>query len=111
MKLRPYAMFLLVAIVSGCGAMQPAPGTVTGTVHGVKHYDSTHIGPPLADREITLIDSDTGNIAARTKTDANGKFNFSVQPGKYSVWGGEHAEYVEVKAGQESTVDITAPEK
>ena len=101
----------IAAIAIGCGAIQPQNGTVTGVVHGVKHYDSTRLGPPLEGREISLIDSDTGNIAARTQTDADGKFTFSVAPGKYSVWGGEHAEYVEVKGGQTSTVDITAPEK
>ncbi len=102
---------LIAALMWGCGALQPQPGTVTGVVHGVKHYDSTRLGPVLAGREITLIDSDTGNITARAQTDSDGKFSFSVPPGKYSVWGGEHAEYVEVKAGETSTVDITAPEK
>ena len=91
--------------------MQPQNGTVVGILHGVKHYDSTKLGPPLDGREITLLDSDTGSTVARTQTDADGKFSFSVQPGKYSVWGGEHAEYVEMKGGQTSTVDIAAPEK
>jgi len=101
----------IAAIAIGCSAVQPQNGTVIGIVHGVKHYDSTKLGPPLDGREITLLDSDSGSTIARTRTDAEGRFSFSVQPGKYSVWGGEHAEYVEVKAGETSTVDITAPEK
>jgi hypothetical protein len=91
--------------------VQPEPGIVTGVVHGVKRYDSTRFGPPVADREITLLDSDDGTIAARTRTNAEGKFTFTVRPGKYSIWGGEHAEYVKVTAGKTSTVDISAPEK
>lgn len=110
MKMRRALIALMAVTVVACGAIEPQAGTVVGVVHGVKHYDSTKLGPPLDGREITLMDSDTGSVAARTKTDADGKFSFSVQPGKYSVWGGEHAEYVEVKAGQTSTVDITAPE-
>ncbi len=111
MKSRSGLLLLIATLVGGCGAIQPANGTVNGVVHGVKHYESTKLGPPLAGREITLIDSDTGNVQARAQTDSDGKFTFSVPPGKYSVWGGEHAEYVEVKAGDTSTVDITAPEK
>jgi hypothetical protein len=102
---------LIVVFASACGAMQPQPGVVTGVVHGVKHYDSPKVGPPVENREITLIDSDDGNIQSRTKTDADGKFSFSVPPGKYSVWGGERAEYVRVAAGTTTTVDITAPER
>jgi hypothetical protein len=105
--LGPILAFCAIA----CAIVQPKPGTVTGVVHGVKHYDATHLGPPLANREVTLINSYTGDIAARTKTDSEGRFSFTVQPGTYSLWGGERAEYVDVKAGQTSTVELTAPEK
>ena len=105
-----YLWLALGSIACGCSAIQPQPGIITGVVHGVKHYESVKLGPPIAGREITLIDADTGNVQGRMKTDADGKFSFAVPPGRYSVWGGEHAEYVEVKAGQTSTVDITAPE-
>jgi Carboxypeptidase regulatory-like domain len=105
-----YAWLMIVTLASGCSVVGTQPGIVTGTVHGVKRYDSTKIGPPLAGHEVTLLDSDSGNIQARTKTDANGRFSFTVQPGKYSVWGGEHAEYVKVTAGSTSTLDILAPE-
>jgi hypothetical protein len=101
---------MLGVLAHGCSAIQAQPGIVTGVVHGVKHYESSKLGPPVAAREITLIDSDTGSIQGRTTTDADGKFSISVPPGKYSVWGGERAEYVEVKAGKISSVDITAPE-
>jgi hypothetical protein len=110
MKLNIGIGLLLTVLIGGCAALQPDPGTVTGVVHGVKHYDSTKIGPVLANREVTLIDSGTGSVAAKTRTDQEGKFTFSVPPGKYSLWGGEHAEYVEVKSGETSTLDITAPE-
>lgn len=112
---RDHAQKTLVRVVDDrqsrerVGIAQTQPGIVTGTVRGVKHYDSTKIGPPIAGREITLLDSDSGNIEARTTTDTNGRYSFTVQPGKYSVWGGEHADYVKV-AGSTSTVDILAPE-
>lgn len=111
MRNAPRSLWMFVALMlCGCGAMQQAPGTVTGVVHGVKHYDSTKIGPPLANHEITLLDSDAGTIAARVTTDADGKFSTTVPPGKYSIWGGEEAQYVKVRSGQTSVVDITAPE-
>jgi hypothetical protein len=105
-----YLSLVSAILVFGCSVAETQPGIVTGTVRGVKHYDSTKIGPPLVGREITLLDSDTGNVQARTTTDANGKYSFSVQPGKYSVWGGEHAEYIKVTAGSTNTIDILAPE-
>jgi hypothetical protein len=105
-----YVCLISATLAFGCGVAEPQPGVVTGTVRGVKRYDSTKIGPPLVGREITLLDSDTGNVEARTRTDANGKYRFSVAPGKYSVWGGEHADYVKVTAGSTNTIDILAPE-
>jgi hypothetical protein len=109
--MRRYLCVVFALSAFACGMVRPEPGTVAGVVRGVKHYDSTKLGPPLADREITLMDSDDGTIAARTRTDSEGKFTFTVQPGKYSIWGGEHAEYARVKSGETSTVEITAPEK
>jgi hypothetical protein len=110
MKSQSYLWLLLAALACGCSALLIRPGTVTGVVHGVNHYDSTKIGSPLANHEVALLDSDTGNVAAKTKTDSDGRFSFTVHPGKYSLWGGEDAQYVEVKSGQTSTMDITAPE-
>jgi hypothetical protein len=101
---------LLAVAVFACGAVQPATGTVTGVVRGVKHYESTKLGPPLADHEVTLLDSDAGTTVARMKTDADGKFSFTVPPGKYSLWGGEEAQYVKVRPGATTVVEVRAPE-
>jgi len=76
----------LASIAWGCSELQPQPGVVTGVVHGVKHYESVKLGPPIAGHEVTLMDSDTGSVVGRMRTDADGKFSFSVPPGKYSVW-------------------------
>lgn len=105
-----YLWLTLGSIAVGCSVIQPQQGIVTGVVRGVKHYESVRLGAPIAGRQITLMDPDTGNVQGRMKTDRDGRFSFSVPPGKYSVWGGEQAEYVEVKAGETTTVDITAPE-
>jgi hypothetical protein len=111
MRNAPCSLWIFVALMlCGCGTIQQAPGTVTGVVHGVKHYDSTKIGPPLANHGIILNDSDDGTIAARVRTDADGKFTITVPPGKYSIWGGEEARYVKIRSGQTSVVDIIAPE-
>ena len=111
MKACFFLSLILATLIAACGIIQPTPGIVAGEVRGVTHYGATSLGPPIAGREITLLDSDTGNVAARTHTDAEGKFRFSVPPGKYSVWGGETAQYVIVNAGEITTLDITAPEK
>ena len=54
----------IAAIAIGCGAMQPQNGTVTGVVHGVKHYDSTRLGPPLED-ERSVLSIPTPEISLR----------------------------------------------
>ena len=111
MKNSARALWLFWAVaVFGCGAVQEAPGTVTGVVRGVKHYESTKLGPPLANHEVTLLDSDAGTTTARVKTDADGKFSFTIPPGKYSLWGGEEAQYLKVKSGETVTVELRAPE-
>jgi Prealbumin-like fold domain len=105
------ALAALAASIAGCGAIVPQPGTITGVAHGARHWDSPDTGPPIAGRELTLINADSGNIVKRVKTGADGRFTFTVPAGSYAIWGGERADPVQVEAGQTMTTEITVPEK
>ena len=102
---------IFAVILAACGALQPASGTISGVAHGAKHWNSPDTGPPIAGREITLINAGDGNIVKRVSTDAQGRFTFTVAPGDYSIWGGERADPIHVESGQTTTAEITVPEK
>jgi hypothetical protein len=105
------ATALLTVLIVGCSSLEPpAPGTITGVAHGAKHWNSPDTGPPMAGRELTLINANDGSIVKRVKTDSAGRFTFSVSPGTYSIWGGERADPIHVDSGQTITTEITVPE-
>jgi hypothetical protein len=105
------AAAVLTVLFFGCSSLAPSPpGTITGVAHGAKHWNSPDTGPPMAGRELTLINADDGKIVKRVKTDSDGRFTFSVSPGNYSIWGGERADVIHVDSGQTVTTKITVPE-
>ena len=103
--------FILAAALAGCGAIEPQQGTISGVAHGAKHWNSPDTGPPMAGRELTLMNADDGKIVQRVKTGADGSFTFTAPAGNYTIWGGERADPIQVTAGQTTTTEITVPEK
>jgi hypothetical protein len=85
------AATIFAVTFAACGALQPASGTISGVAHGAKHWNSPDTGPPIAGRQITLLNADDGSIVKSVSTDAQGRFTFTVAPGDYSIWGGERA--------------------
>jgi Carboxypeptidase regulatory-like domain len=116
MRLRQEVALALAATIfavtfAACGALQPASGTISGVAHGAKHWNSPDTGPPIAGRQITLLNADDGSIVKSVSTDAQGRFTFTVAPGDYSIWGGERADPIHVESGKTTTAEITVPEK
>jgi hypothetical protein len=112
MKARQIAWLMPAALAISCGMIhpRPQPGMVAGVVRGAPHHPAPTPASPVVGRQITML-SHNGAIYTRTRTDVDGKFSFVVPPGKYTVWGGESPQEVEVRSGEISALDITAPER